>query len=195
MAQVRFGIKAGVNTVDISKDQLDVFDSEGRKQLRLAVEDANYGVNVGLFLLARSNRFFLQPELIYSSNSTDFRVDSSGAAGEYIDKLFKERYSNLDIPIMAGLRFGFLRIGAGPVGHVHLNSTSDLLDFKGYEQDFKSLTMGYQAGLGIDLSSIHVDIRYEGNLTKYGDHMKFFGRKVGFSDNPSRIIATIGISF
>lgn len=195
IAQTRFGIKAGVNTVDIKKEQLDVFDADGRQRLRLAIKDANYGVNIGLFVLARSERFFIQPELLYSSNSTDFRVDSTGAGGEFIDKVFKERYQNLDIPVMAGLRFGFLRIGAGPVGHVHLSSTSDLIDFDGYKEDFKSLTMGYQGGIGIDLSSIHVDIRYEGNLTKYGDHMEFFGRDISFSDRPTRILATIGISF
>ncbi len=194
-AQTNFGIKAGINTVDIDKDQIRVFDPEGRERLKVAIDDANYGINLGIYLLARSKRFFLQPEVLYSSNSTDFRVDSSGGVGNFLDKVFTEKYQNLDIPIMMGFRFDFLRVGAGPVGHVFLSSTSDLFDFEGYEQDFSDLTLGYQVGLGVDLSSINIDLRYEGNFTNYGDHFEFFGEKVPFDTKPARFIGTIGISF
>ena len=192
-SQTRFGIKAGINTVD--REAINISDSEGRDELILAIEDANYGINIGMFLLAKSKRFFIMPELIYNSNSTDYKLDTLDGLGEYLDGVFQEKYQNLDIPIMMGLRFDFLRIGAGPVGHVFLNSTSDLLDFEGYEQDFKSLTMGYQIGLGIDLWSINVDFRYEGNFTNYGDHFRFFGNEIPFSQKPERFIGTIGISF
>ena len=194
-AQTRFGIKAGINTVDIDKDEISVSDSEGRKQLKVAINEANYGINLGIFLLAKSKRFYFQPEVLYSSNSTNFRVDSTGGLGGYLDRVFKEKYQNLDIPLMFGLRFDFLRVGVGPVGHVFLNSTSELLDFDGYSQDFQDLTLGYQAGIGIDLSSINIDFRYEGNFTNYGDHFNFFGKKVPFDTKPERFIGTIGISF
>ena len=194
-AQTKVGIKAGVNTLDIEKDQIEVFDNQGREQLRLAIDEANYGINIGLYLLAKSKRFYIQPELIYNSNSTNYKLDTLGSASGYLDRVFKEKYQNLDIPIMLGLRFDFLRIGVGPVGHVFLNSTSDLLDIDGYEQDFKSLTLGYQAGIGVDFWSINVDLRYEGNIDNYGDHFRFFDNEVAFSSKPSRFIATIGISF
>lgn len=193
MTQPRFGIKAGINTVDIDREEIDVLDSEGRNSLKIQIEEANYGINIGIFVLAKSKRFFFMPEVIYNSNSTDFRVDSN--ASGYLDRLFREKYQNLDIPIMFGLRFDFLRLGVGPVGHVHLNSTSDLLDFNGYKQDFSNLNMGYQTGIGIDLASIVIDLRYEGNFNKYGDHFELFGTKVPFSSSPSRFIGTIGISF
>ncbi len=194
-SQTRFGIKAGINTVDVDKKEIQIFDSEGREQLKLAIEEANYGINIGLFLQAKSKRFFFQPEVIYNSNSTDYKLDTLDGVGGYLDGVFQEKYQNLDIPIMMGLRFDFLRIGVGPVGHVFLNSTSDLLDFPGYEQDFKNLTLGYQAGMGIDFWSINIDLRYEGNFTEYGDHFRFFGTEVPFSTKPARFIGTIGITF
>ena len=195
MAQTRFGIKAGINTVDIDREEIDILDSEGRTILKVQLDEANYGINIGMFILARSKRFFFQPEVIYNSNSTDYKVDTLGSVSGYLDGVFREKYQNLDIPLMFGLRFDFLRLGAGPVGHVHLKSTSDLLDFNGYKQDFNDLNLGYQAGIGIDLASIVIDLRYEGNFTKYGDHFEFFGTKVPFSNAPSRFIGTIGISF
>jgi hypothetical protein len=194
-AQTRFGIKAGINTIDIERETIDIFDSEGRKQLKVELDKANYGINIGMFVLAKSKRFYIQPEVIYNSNSTDYKIDTLGSLGGYLDGVFREKYQNLDIPIMVGLRFDFLRLGVGPVGHVFLNSTSDLLDFNGYRQDFNNLNLGYQAGLGIDLSSIVIDLRYEGNFTNYGDHFEFFGTKVPFSNAPVRFIGTIGISF
>ena len=194
-SQTRFGIKAGINTVDIDREEINITDSEGRDRLKIAIDEANYGINIGLFLLAKSKHFFVMPELIYNSNSTDYKLDTLGSLGGYLDGVFQEKYQNLDIPIMMGVRFDFLRIGAGPVGHVFLNSTSDLLDFEGYEQDFKSLTLGYQVGLGIDLWSINLDFRYEGNFTNYGDHFRFFGAEVPLSNTPERFIGTIGISF
>ena len=194
-AQIRFGIKAGLNTVDIEKEEIRIFDQDGREYLRMAIDEANYGINFGLYLLAMSKRFYFQPEVIYNSNTTDFKLDTLGNIGGYLDQTFQEKYQNLDIPLMFGLRFDFLRIGAGPVGHVHLGSTSDLFDFEGYEQDFENLTLGYQAGFGIDLWAINIDLRYEGNFTSYGDHFRFFGNEIPFSDTPNRFIGTIGISF
>ena len=194
-AQTKVGIKAGINTVDIAKDELTVFDADGREKLKLKIDDANYGINIGIYLLAKSKRLYIQPELIYNSNSTDFRIDTTGGAGGYLDRVFNEKYQKLDIPIMMGFRFDFFRIGAGPVGHFNLNSTSDLFDIPGYKQDFSSLELGYQAGIGIDLSAINIDLRYEGNIDRYGSHFRFFGEKIPFSERASRFIGTIGISF
>jgi len=194
-AQTRVGIKAGINTTSIDENEIEVFDDQGREALKIAIEDANYGINLGVYLLAKTKRFYIQPEVLYNSNSTNYRVDSSGGVGTYLDRVFKEKYQNLDIPIMVGFRFDWLRIGAGPVGHVFLNSSSELLDFEGYRQDFKDLTLGYQGGIGIDLSSINIDLRYEGNFTKYGDHFEFFGDKIPFDTTPTRFVGTVGISF
>jgi hypothetical protein len=193
-AQTRFGIKAGLNTVDISDETLKVTDKEGLEQLKLSVDNADYGINIGLYLLAKAKNFYIQPELIYNSNATDYKLDDFDNLG-FTDSIVTEKYQYLDVPIMLGLRLGALRIGGGPVGHVYLSNTSDLIDFPGYKQDFKNISWGWQAGLGLDLWAINLDVRYEGNLTEFGDHFNFFGNKFHFSDTPTRVIATIGISF
>lgn len=194
-AQVSLGIKAGLNTTDLDKEELNIFDSEGRERFKIALDESNYGINIGLFLLAKSKRFYIQPEVIYNSSSTNYLIDSFSTAGEIFSHTFQEKYDRLDIPLMVGLRFGPLRIGGGPVGHVHLNSTSDIIDFDGYKQDFTSMTLGYQAGLGLDLWAINLEVRYEGNLDNFGEHFNFFGHTYAFSNSPTRIIGTIGISF
>ena len=193
-AQTRFGFKAGLNTVDVDEKSLLVKDSEDLEKLKLTLDDADYGINIGLYLLAKTKHFYIQPELIYNSNSAQYKLDDFNDIG-FTDSLVSEKYQYLDVPIMLGLRFGAFRIGGGPVGHVFLSSTTDLLDYPGYKQDFKAITWGWQAGLGLDLWAINLDFRYEGNFTEFGDHFNFFGEKFNFSDTPSRLIATIGISF
>ena len=94
-----------------------------------------------------------------------------------------------------GIKLGPLRLGAGPVAHVHLNSNSELFDFDGFDQKFKELTWGYQAGIGLDLWKLVLDFRYEGNFNKYGDHLVFFGNTYAFDDNPGQLVASVGFAF
>jgi len=55
-----------------------------------------------------------------------------------------------------------LRLHAGPL-------VSVLLSAKGGDQakqeNFKTLTAGYQAGLGIDIGNLTFDVRYEGSFS------------------------------
>ena len=191
--QIQFGIKAGLNTVDIDKETLTLRGSNGIDSLALGIKDAQYGINVGIFLMIKTKNFYVMPELIYNSNAVDYTLKELGDGR--IKEVFQEKYQNLDIPITMGLRLNWLRLGAGPVAHVHLKSTNGLLDFKGYKQDFAQATLGWQAGLGIDFWSINIDLRYEGNFTNFGDHFNFFGDQYEFSNSPTRLIGTIGISF
>jgi hypothetical protein len=46
---------------------------------------------------------------------------------------------------------------------------------KGLEEDIKSgykdATIGYQAGVGLDLWNLVIDAKYEGNLSTFGDEL------------------------
>ena len=136
---------------------------------------------------------YVQPEFIFNSNRIEYRLEDleSGA----IDAVFAEDYKYLDIPVMVGLKSGILRINAGPVAHVFLNSSSELWDIDGYEQKFDEMTWGWQAGLGLDLWMLTLDFRYEGNFNNAGDHFRLFGEKFQFDESPSRWIGSIGIRF
>jgi len=81
------------------------------------------------------------------------------------------------------------------VAHVFLDSTSELFDFANYEQNFDDLTIGYQAGIGLDIWKFVLDFKYEGNFQKYGDHLVFFGNQYQFDDSPGRMIASLGFAF
>ena len=102
---------------------------------------------------------------------------------------------NLDIPVMLGLKLGAFRIQGGPVAHMFLNSKSELDDIEGFDLNFDEWTYGYQAGLGLDLGKLMIDVKYEGNFNKLGDQISFDGRDYNFDDRPGKLVASLGITF
>jgi hypothetical protein len=190
--QVRIGIKGGLSTFDIKAGDLILLDQNDAESFKLKIQDAKYGIHIGFFLQAKTDFLFFQPELLFNSNSVDYEVEDL-SNGEI--RILDENYQQLDIPLMVGFRAGPLRLGAGPVGHLAISSTSDLLNIDGYDQKFDGMSWGWQAGIGLDFWKLHFDFRYEGNLSNFGDHITFFGEKYQFDEKPSRLIASLGISF
>ena len=193
-AQFKIGVRGGLSTMDISANELIIKNKNDIKQLGIAVTDAGYGVHIGMFMQAQMGKFFIQPEVLFNSNSVEYALNDFTDANVF-STLKKESFQNLDLPIMVGAKFGPLRLQGGPVGHVHINSKSDLFDIEGYSQNFKNMTWGYQAGIGLDLWKFIIDLKYEGSFKKYGDHMVFDGKAYSFDDNPGRFVASLGIAF
>ncbi len=180
-----FGLKGGINTQLKKPD--DIVISNGDSTLNLGVDKFKFGTQFGAFMRF-GGLIFIQPEIMFNSNKTDYRVNSLN-----ISDVRKETYRNLDIPILLGLKLGPVRIMTGPVGHYFLNSTSELVDLQGYKENFKKLTWGWQTGVTIGRGRFSADLRYEGNFHKQGDQITFFGDEYHFSNNPARLI--IGVNF
>ncbi|WP_170110345.1 porin family protein [Flavilitoribacter nigricans] len=190
-AQVRFGLRLGLSTSQLEAEDFNILQN-GTERFTLALKDAQYGIHGGVVIQAEMGNFILQPEVLFNSNSANFTLDDFQNPGEVARK---EKYQYLDIPVMLGYRLGFLRLNAGPVGHIFLNSTSNITDVDGFEEDFKKLTLGWQGGLGLDIGPIAVDVRYEGNFNKFGDHINFGDQEYSFSQSPARFIAAVTYMF
>lgn len=189
-SQVKFGGRLGVSTTDLEPSQLLITNSETLEEFNLAVQDAKFGVHAGLFAkIPITDMFFIQPEILLNSNRVDFQLGTDS-----IGSVVSEKYQYLDIPLIVGMQLGPIKPQAGLIGHVFLRSNSDL-DIEGYKQDFQSLTLGFQAGLGIEIKKILFDVRYEGNLSKFGNHITVAGQEYKFDDRPSRLVLTLGIAF
>ncbi|MEM1322181.1 MAG: outer membrane beta-barrel protein [Bacteroidota bacterium] len=194
-AQFKFGVRAGLSTQDVAPGELLV-NREGNSfsNLGISVADANYGMHFGIFAQVQIEKFFIQPEILFNTNSTDFSVRDFGD-GEAVDFVLNESYQHLDIPLMMGAKFGPLRLQGGPVAHIFLNSSSELFDLEGYRQDFDEMTYGWQAGIGLDIWKIVFDVKYEGQFNKFGDHINFDNNGYSFNERPGRFIATVGFTF
>ncbi len=186
-AQFSIGFKGGVNT-QIGKPE-DIIIGGGDSTLNFGVENFKFGTQFGAYVRI-GNKFFFQPELTFNSNKTDYRVRKNNIG----DVVKNERYQYLDLPLLLGFTTGPVRWMGGPVGHVFLNSNSELTDFKEYSSKFKQMTWGWQAGLTVGTGRFSFDLRYEGNFSKQGDHVMFFGDKYNFSNNPQRFILGLNVA-
>lgn len=190
--KIEFGAKIGMSSYDLAENSLLI--KRDFQVIKLKVQNATYGHHFGMYSRVKVGGLFVEPALIFNTNRVDFTLDSYGESG-VVNQVFSERYNNLDIPIILGLKIGFLRIQGGPVGHLFVNSSSDLVDWDGYEAKFKQMVYGVQGGLGIDIKSLRLDLMYESNLEKFGDHITLGGEPFAFSRRPSRWIATVGYKF
>jgi len=188
--QLSLGVTGGINTTGIQPEELLIKDLEGIKHFGVAVKDADYGMHFGLYTQLQIKRFVLRPEVLFSSDKVNYKV-TDFSQGQVVSTILSEKYRNIDLPVLAGYKWGALRLMGGPVGHVFVNSKSELSDLEGFEAKFKEMTYGYQLGLGLDAWRLSLDFRYEGDFQHAGDHFTFFGKEFEYSSRPSRFLVSI----
>ena len=186
-AQSQLGIKLGLSSYDLPDDVLEL----SGKDLKLSVENANYGFHFGVYGRIGLLGIYIQPEVNFNSNSVQYRLTDLNNTGA-IDDIRTEHYRNIDIPVLIMVAPSIFRVYAGPVGHYFLHSSSELKTIDGLKEEFKKLSYGYQAGAGIQIAGISLDLRYEGNFSKFGDHILIDGEPYHFSGTPSRFLLSLG---
>lgn len=192
-SQLKFGLKVGGSTTSIDPKEFKVGNvGNGIDSLGVALKDANYGIHGGLMIRAKIGNFLIQPEILFNSSSVDYRVTELNNLTEQIKE---EKFQYLDIPILLGYKLGPLRLMAGPEGHIFINNSSELTDFANYDDKFKSMTLSWLAGIGLDIWSLALDVRYEGGLQRFGDHIRFGNQQFDFADRPSRWTFSAGFFF
>lgn len=167
-AQVSVGIKGGVNFSKINTDNLS--------------SSTRTGYQAGVFARFGS-ALYLQPELYVSGTGGEFHSSDNTVSGN-------AHFTNLNVPLLLGHSFGEknlnFRIMAGPVytSVLSKNFSQSLQDAYADFGHYKSSTLGFQAGAGVDIGAITADLRYEGGLTKinsdFGQRQNLWALSVGF---------------
>ncbi len=156
-----FGPRAGISQTKISL-----------KKGNFTPGDAETGYHIGLFARLGGGGLYVQPEVLYTQTSGSF-VFNGPSPGN--NSSFSADFNRLDIPVMVGFKlFKILRVQAGPIASIDINSeikdTFDVIQ----EVDFKSSTLGYQAGIGVDIGNLYLDAKYEGGLGSITDNIGMF---------------------
>ena len=186
-----FGLKIGLQRHNIAP--LETISLDNSVDLvDMSIGDIDYGFHAGIYGRFKLLRLIWEPALLLNSQGITYLVTQKNDEVTEV----KEYYQDLDIPLNIGFKIlNTIKLHAGPVAHIHLNSTSELFDRQGYEQKFKNATFGYQAGLGLDFRKLRLSLNYEGNFAHYGDHINFDGQSYTFSESPSRLIFSLGAAF
>ena len=137
---------------------------------------------------------YIQPELLLDTRTNEYTVKNVQTS---VSSIVKQNFNKLDIPVMLGIKFGPLRLNAGPSASLLINSPKDLIDSPEFKGMYSKMTVGYQAGIGVDLlKTLTFDIRYEGSLKKYQNRIKnLAGTSVNLDDRANAFVLSLGLFF
>jgi len=173
------GPKAGVSSSSVQiNDNLDGISYTGG--------DAKLGFHVGLYTRFKIPLIglYVQPEALYVSSGGKINVDD----GVSID-VSDVHFSKFDVPVMVGIQIGkVLRLFVGP-------NFSFLIDADikpDIATSFKSSTVGYQAGIGLNVGRLGVDLKYEGSLSAFGEEIKVGGSTFSTDMRNNQLIFSLG---
>ncbi|UJP65248.1 porin family protein [Mongoliitalea daihaiensis] len=154
------GPKVGVSQSNISVSG-DGFESG----------EATLGYHVGAFIRMGGSSIYVQPEFLYTNTGGTIIQKNANSVDATIDANF----NRLDIPFMVGFKLAkVFRIQAGPIASILLDYTlNDALNVA-QDVDYKSSTLGYQAGIGFDLGNLILDLKYENSLGKISQSIAGF---------------------
>ncbi|MCF8225813.1 MAG: PorT family protein [Bacteroidales bacterium] len=184
----QYGIKAGVNFSSLPMDDITV--TTPTETYDLVTGESATGYQAGLMTRIKIAMVFVQPELYFNFSGGSVKKVLESGGEEYMDI----RFNRIDIPLLAGVKFGPARINIGPVGSVVISSTNELTEIsQSLETLHEGLTWGFQAGIGLDLfKKLTIDARYEGSLSKYGDAFTIDNTDYNFDARPRQWIFAVG---
>jgi hypothetical protein len=193
-SQFNVGVKAGLSTTSITMDDIKSVTSSTASYTVQKLEGAKYGFHGGLFARLKVWMIYVQPELLFSTRTNAYTVTNVNTT---VAKDVTQNLSKLDIPVMVGLKIGPLRVNAGPSGSLLIGKPKDLIDDPNLKSMYANMTVGYQAGVGLDIfKKLTFDVRYEGSLKKYQTQIEnMTGTTFNLDDRPNAFLFSLGLMF
>lgn len=179
--QTKFGVKGGINLATIAGD--------------IENTSSKVGFHVGGFAEFKlSDKFSIQPEVLYSTQGTKEKGNDYGSSGEVSEIELNYKFAYLNIPILAkyyvaekfsleaGPQIGFVVSAKGEYTQAGRSEEGDI------KKDYETIDFGLDFGAGYDFTeNISVGLRYNlglTNLLKYADdskmHNSVFSLSVGY---------------
>lgn len=201
-AQFKIGLRGGgsVSQMNLTKAIDIVQEGDYDSKLNFAT-NTSFGLHLGAISQITLGSFFIQPEAIFHTTGQKITVNEIKQDEEYFSKIVEQRDYRLDIPVLAGVKLGPVRLGLGPVASIKLHTKDKIADAvdEALKENltkvtFNDVTWSAQIGVGIDiLELIAIDIRYEIGLTKISDGIKIEGVDYNFSEKANQIVFSVGL--
>jgi hypothetical protein len=195
-SQLKFGVKAGVSTTSLSMPKIKTITSGTASYTVDALTNAKYGFNGGVFMRLTILGLYVQPEFLFSTRTNEYTVKNIQTSASSI---VKQNFNRFDIPVMVGFKFGPIRLNAGPAASLLINSPKDLISDPNFKAMYGKMTIGYQAGLGVDLlKTLTFDMRYEGSLKKYQNQIQGLvgsNTPINLDDRANAFVMSLGLMF
>jgi hypothetical protein len=119
--------------------------------------DPEIGLGYQIGILGRMDFpiIYIQPELLFTNSKVKYKCP---------DQHYILQYKKIELPILFGMKIlEIARLQLGPIFSFLLSANNDTIDIS---SNCKTITAGYQIGVGVDIFRLIIDLKYEGNLSK-----------------------------
>jgi len=187
ISQLNLGIKLGATTTTVPSYNI----STGTNNIE-ALKNAAWGFQGGAFLRLGLGPIFVQPEVVFATNSYEYNVTTVSGTD-----VLKQKYNRLEVPVLVGIKLGPLHVNAGPSATIQIGSPKALIDDPDFEGMYRSATFGYTAGVGVDLfKKITLDARYNGSLSgEFGDAVTIGSQTFNLDSRQPSFTLSVGLMF
>lgn len=176
---IDMGLKGGLNFSKLSNNNINYSGTNSAT-----------GYVVGAYGRVGLLGFFVQPELLFSQRKGAFtsKVDQTAVVNTL---------SYIDVPILFGYKLLAARLNFGPnfqfLVAANQKATAAARDQNFSKDNFNSSVVGYQAGIGVDLSKLSLDLRYDGSFGNLGKEIiTSSGQKVNYATRATMWQLTLG---
>ncbi len=186
-----WGLKGGLgfSSVKIS-DITDITD--GSDVYDLVTGESVTGYHLGVQTRIKIAMVYVQPELYWNTGGGTVKQVVDGGATE----LLNVKFNRIDIPVMAGVKLGPLRLNLGPMASIVVGEDSDLTllhpDLEVYKN---SMTWAWQGGIGLDVWKLSLDLRYEGPLSDLSSVIPDDLIEYSYDPRPKQWLVSVGFWF
>ncbi len=186
-----YGIKAGIGFSSLSINDLTGI-SDGSDVYDLITGDGVMGYHLGVQTRIKIAMIYIQPELYWNAGGGTIDQIMDGGATEVL----QVKFNRMDLPILVGVKLGPVRLNLGVVGSYVINQSNEGSTIPtDYELYLSSMNWGWQGGLGLDLSKLSLDVRYEGSLSNLSDSVPEGLQGYNMDPRPSQWIISLGYWF
>jgi len=183
-----YGIKAGIGFSSLSINDLTNI-SDGSDVYDLVTGDGVMGYHLGVQTRIKIAMIYIQPELYWNAGGGTIDQIIDGGATEVL----KVKFNRMDLPLLVGAKLGPIRLNIGPVGSVIINQSNEGSTAPtDYELYLQSMNWGWQGGIGLDLTKLSLDVRYEGSLSDLSDSVPEGLQGYNMDPRPSQWIISLG---
>jgi len=166
----------------------------------LSNTDSKLGYQFGAFARISLLGFYVQPEVLFSNSKSEITFENVLTENVLEDVMGEVKLNKLEIPIMIGKRFfRILRLNAGPVFTLVLSNDIDQAGASNtvteITTNYKDSSVGAQIGVGVDLSILTVDLRYEIGLQSLADEISIGDTSFNTDQRMNQFLVSLGLKF
>ena len=162
--------------------------------------DPVLGYQIGVFARLSILGIYVQPEVLFSNAKSEVSYSVLLEEGSTETIVAEVKLNKIDIPVLFGKRFlRVFRINAGPVFTLPLNDNISLegleAAFEDVTTNYKKATVGAQIGVGLDISILTIDLRYEMGLQSISDGITIGETTFNPDQRLNQFLISVGLKF